>query len=199
MVTKRFGIGCAEGSCSDGTYWSFLFSWLPTPAKEFENPKCGPLTDDLDAIEATTEFIQCVKDTVCPSIVVVQLVHSGDLRAVFDVTAPVTLPKTGFEMCIGPGNGDPRATCCFVDNAMGCRFNPDIIEIIPSGTDCNANGVDDATDIFIGILHDADGNGVPDECEDGIPAVSAWGLVLLALLLLTGTKIYFGRRRRVRG
>ena len=30
---------------------------------------------------------------------------------------------------------------------------------------------------------------------DPIPTVSEWGLVVLTLLLLTGAKIYFGRRR----
>ena len=30
-----------------------------------------------------------------------------------------------------------------------------------------------------------------------IPTVSEWGLVIMTLLLLTGAKIYFGRRRLV--
>ena len=34
-----------------------------------------------------------------------------------------------------------------------------------SFSDCNANGVDDATDITNGTSLDANGNGVPDECE----------------------------------
>ena len=33
-------------------------------------------------------------------------------------------------------------------------------------------------------------------CEDAIPTVSEWGLVVLTLLLVTAGKIYFGRRRR---
>ncbi len=199
-VTKRFGVACVPGECSNGTEWSFLFSWLPRPAKGFVNLKCGPLGAGVNSIGATTAFVQCVNNTVCPSIVVVQPVLNNYLRALFDVTAPVTPSgPTDFEMCVGPGNGDPR-TCCFAPVGIGlaCTFNPEVIEIIPSQTDCNANGVDDASDIFLGILNDANGDGIPDECEDGIPAVSAWGLVLLALLLLTGTKIYFGRRRRAK-
>ncbi len=43
-------------------------------------------------------------------------------------------------------------------------------------------------------LGDADGNGKDRACEQNIPTVSVWGLVVLALLLLTGVKIYFGRR-----
>ena len=46
-------------------------------------------------------------------------------------------------------------------------------------------------------LGDADGNGVDDLCEIEIPAVSEWGLVILALLLLTVGKVYFGQRRAV--
>ena len=37
---------------------------------------------------------------------------------------------------------------------------------------------------------------VEDECvAASIPAVSEWGLVVLALLLLAGGKVYFNRRR----
>jgi hypothetical protein len=47
---------------------------------------------------------------------------------------------------------------------------------------------------------DADNNGVDDSCglgrADQIPTVSEWGLVILALLLLTGAKIYFGAWRQ---
>ncbi|MHC4697805.1 MAG: hypothetical protein ACYTFA_13825, partial [Planctomycetota bacterium] len=57
---------------------------------------------------------------------------------------------------------------------------------------------------------DSDGDGIPDcddqcpglddaifapDCVDMIPTVSAWGLVGLALLLLTAGKLAFGRRR----
>jgi hypothetical protein len=33
--------------------------------------------------------------------------------------------------------------------------------------DCNDNGVEDAVDIAVGYSSDLDGNGVPDECENG--------------------------------
>ena len=32
------------------------------------------------------------------------------------------------------------------------------------------------------------------ECSGRIPTISEWGLVILALLLLAGGKVYFGRR-----
>ncbi len=42
----------------------------------------------------------------------------------------------------------------------------------------------------------------PKKCVDGvcvknvIPTISQWGVVVLALVLLTGGKVYFGRRSR---
>ena len=42
---------------------------------------------------------------------------------------------------------------------------------------------------------DANGNGTDDACDEGFPAVSEWGLVVMVLLLLVGIKICFGRRR----
>jgi hypothetical protein len=35
-------------------------------------------------------------------------------------------------------------------------------------------------------------------CKDAIPTVSAWGMVVLTLLLLTGAKVHFGRKRALR-
>ncbi len=42
---------------------------------------------------------------------------------------------------------------------------------------------------------DSDGDGVGDACDENIiPTVSAWGLVIITLLLLAGAKVYFRRR-----
>jgi len=41
---------------------------------------------------------------------------------------------------------------------------------------------------------DADGDGKDDACGDVIPALSEWGLIAMALLLLVGIKIFFARR-----
>ena len=48
-------------------------------------------------------------------------------------------------------------------------------------------GLDDAID--------TDCNGVPD-CFESMPAVFTWGVLALALLLLTAGKIAFGRHAR---
>ncbi|MCH7632887.1 MAG: hypothetical protein IIB59_06705, partial [Planctomycetes bacterium] len=62
--------------------------------------------------------------------------------------------------------------------------------------DCNSNGVLDECDIADGTLTDADDNGIPDSCFIPIPTVSQWGLVAMTLILLTTSKILFGRRKR---
>jgi hypothetical protein len=42
---------------------------------------------------------------------------------------------------------------------------------------------------------DEDGDGVGDACEGGaIPTMSAWGAIAMAVLLLAGARVYFGRR-----
>jgi len=43
---------------------------------------------------------------------------------------------------------------------------------------------------------DTDGNGLPDKCEQAVPAVSDWGLVVLILLILTAGSMVFARWRR---
>ena len=35
----------------------------------------------------------------------------------------------------------------------------------PAASDCNGNGIDDATDIANGTSEDCNGNGIPDECD----------------------------------
>ncbi|MCK4343101.1 MAG: IPTL-CTERM sorting domain-containing protein [Phycisphaerae bacterium] len=37
---------------------------------------------------------------------------------------------------------------------------------------------------------------MPDECEESIPTVSEWGLIVMTLLLLTAGTVVFGRQRR---
>jgi hypothetical protein len=66
--------------------------------------------------------------------------------------------------------------------------------------DCNHNGIHDDCDLACGptggrcdvpncgLSTDENDNGVPDECEPPIPAVSEWGLIVMTLLVIaTGT------------
>ena len=79
---------------------------------------------------------------------------------------------------------DPNKTS---PGACGCGvlFVDSDLDTVPNCVD-QCPGMDDRID--------RDENGTPD-CVEQVPTLSAWGLVILALLLLAGGKIYFGRRR----
>ncbi len=84
-------------------------------------------------------------------------------------------------------------------NATDCNGNalPDACDLA-AGTnrDCNGNTTLDDCDIAAGTSADTDGNGVPDECQgQPVPAVSSWGLLILALMLLCAGKAVAMRRR----
>ena len=73
---------------------------------------------------------------------------------------------------------------CWVDYASlpvafgPCNFNPDMFALgDPSSADldCNGNGQADDVDILEGISLDANGDGIPDECQSCVPVVIAGG------------------------
>jgi hypothetical protein len=81
--------------------------------------------------------------------------------------------------------------------------------------DCNDNGIPDECDLDCGATvgvgggscnvvypgcggsPDLNGNGIPDECVPDIPTVSEWGLVAMALLVLSAGMAVMVRRRVV--
>jgi len=76
-------------------------------------------------------------------------------------------------------------------------FHPgiDSIEYAPV-VDCNANAKFDDCDIESEFSYDTNHNMVPDECEGiFIPAVSQWGMLVLALLVLSAASIVLRRHR----
>ena len=84
---------------------------------------------------------------------------------------------------VGPSPGTPD---CWVDFASlpvafgPCSFNPYIFQLgNPQGVslDCNANGQSDALDILLGVSTDADGDGIPDECQGCVRVAIASGPV----------------------
>jgi hypothetical protein len=88
-----------------------------------------------------------------------------------------------------------------IDACDGCPN--DITKIAPGVCGCGVpdadtddDGVEDCIDQCSGLddTIDDDGNGVPD-CVEAIPAVSQWGLVIMALLLLTSGTVHVPRRR----
>jgi hypothetical protein len=82
-----------------------------------------------------------------------------------------------------------------------CRASTDVCD--PAEL-CDGTGPDCPADAMITECIDGDAC-CPEGCNsetdadcpfEGIPTVSQWGLVVMALLLLTGWKAYFGRRQR---
>ncbi|UCE60726.1 MAG: hypothetical protein JSU63_03040 [Phycisphaerales bacterium] len=69
--------------------------------------------------------------------------------------------------------------------SLDCNGNwiPDECEL--DVYDCNDNGTPDDCDIINEVSLDANRDGIPDECQSGMPTVSEWSLVVLALLILT--------------
>ena len=105
----------------------------------------------------------------------------------------------------GDGIGDACDICEGGDDSMDTDG-----DTVPDFCDrCGPEGSTD-DDLAPGSLEDADGDGVLNcndlcdgvddavfgpKCEGRIPTMSSWGLVVLALLLLVSSKVYFGRRR----
>jgi|GEM_PF-1599261 len=105
-------------------------------------------------------------------------------------------------------DGDGSGNAC--DICPGGDDNVDADgDTVPDFCDqCGPVGPTD-DDLAPGSLDDDDGDGFLNcndqctgaddaefapECEGAIPTMSTWGLVVLALLLLVGAKVYFGRR-----
>ena len=80
----------------------------------------------------------------------------------------------------------------------GCRFDP--IKVVPGQCGCgvsetadeDGDGVADCVDQCSG----ADDAVFAPECATAIPTVGAWGLVVLALMLLAVGKVCFGGLRQ---
>ena len=83
----------------------------------------------------------------------------------------------------------PNGACEEGENANNCPQDCDPVcgnGIVEAGEEC------DGEQFCIPPGEQGECTWSPDK---PIPTVSEWGLVVLALLLLTGAKVYFGRRR----
>ncbi|MCH7840207.1 MAG: IPTL-CTERM sorting domain-containing protein [Planctomycetes bacterium] len=82
----------------------------------------------------------------------------------------------------------PTGACCDSGNGLPGAASCDRVVF----EDCQCE-----TCSWFGDTACADLTATGDCLLNPIPTVSEWGLVILTLLLLTGAKIYFGRRRVV--
>jgi len=93
--------------------------------------------------------------------------------------------------CDPDSDGDGRIDAC-----DGCPADPNKVEPglcgcgLSDTADADGDGTSDCVDVCPGV---DDAVFAPD-CAAAIPALAEWGLVILALLLLTGGKICFGHR-----
>lgn len=111
-----------------------------------------------------------------------------------DATVTLNIAISGcsqFRLYVG-ADGAAVPSCLVLSSLPACTFNPSILDLDLPGDDCNGNRIEDLLDIAYGLSNDANGNGVPDECDpcpgdlDGSRVVN---LIDLATLLSN-----FGRR-----
>jgi hypothetical protein len=113
-----------------------------------------------NALAVATAFAASINAQGCPNLVA-SAAPSGS-------SAWLVLQTTGcpcdLTLSVGAANSF-HDFLCIVPLTGGCSFNPSIREVAQSGLDCNANDIDDSIDIILGTSTDANGNGVPDECD----------------------------------
>ncbi len=63
----------------------------------------------------------------------------------------------------------------------------------PPAQDCNENGIADECDLAAGTSKDLNANGIPDDCDAFIPTLSAWAMLVMALVILIGASIVIER------
>jgi hypothetical protein len=111
---------------------------------------------------------------------------TADVNGVCVRGSPPTVTSSGCSarLCIPPPE---EGACCRMDGVCTMATFEECTEVgntyLGDGTEC---------------LGDSDGNGVDEACEEPIPTVSEWGLLVLALLLLTWAKITYGMPGRRR-
>jgi hypothetical protein len=166
---------------------------------------CDPSTGDLDPL---VDDDPCTQDLCDPETGVVHR-PPAPAGTWCDDGVPCTVFDAcdGFGQCIGgpvssvgctnPMDCPPMSTCDVTTGqcvcvAVGCCLPDGSCEMLHPEACPAAGGT-----VVSSCQGDLNGNGVDDACEEAIPTVSEWGLLALALLLLAGITIKFGRRRIV--
>ena len=163
-VTKFYGI---RGNANN-TPWSWGIAETPFGGPLYAHGKNSGVSGNVCALaSALVNAINtyAAQDLCSPTAVQATVMSCKPLPklARIRIVAQVC-PGSSFDLYTGNGNVDPT---CLVPAwpALGCKFNPEIVEIVPSGQDCNANGEDDMFDIADGVSEDINNDGIPDECQ----------------------------------
>ena len=103
-------------------------------------------------------------------------------------------PKGPGSVCLGDSNGDGKDDACVAPPPVGCCWR-----CVDGEVECNNNVTQAACPSgWNWVQNRACGSSYCGEgqCEEEVvPAVSGWGLAVLAFVLLTGMAFKFGRRR----
>ncbi|MGB0714310.1 MAG: IPTL-CTERM sorting domain-containing protein [Phycisphaerae bacterium] len=158
-----------DALCDDGEFCNGVETCDPTGDCQAGD---APICDDGNA--CTTDVCSDITD---------QCVSTPNNAACND-NDPCTLDICTENGCM---NSQICGACCFPDNT--CNDQVTLSE-------CAATANTSFEGIGSECAGDSNNNGLDDNCEPGeqVPTVSEWGLVILALLLGTMGKLYFGRR-----
>ncbi len=162
---------------------------------------CGTCIDDLDCDDGNL----CTRDT-CDAEVTCTCRHTPD----YDLDTECCNPDTGVLEPLD--DGDPCTLLGICDAQTGEVTHPAVPPgaTCDDGDECTTDDQCDGTGECVGEPIPGrpctdDGQCAPGACVDGVcqcpaefvpvPAVSGWGAVIVALVLIVLGKIYFGRRR----
>lgn len=140
---------------ASGTPWSWSISWGGFTIYE---PFAPGVTPGGSAADLCAAFVASINAQSCASNELAAFVINGNPTHFRVIIGGNKTPS----LCVGPANQQP--TCC-VSTVNTCPFNPDLSEILLSGEDCNANGMDDTIDLLSDGSLDQNGNGIIDSCE----------------------------------
>ncbi len=145
---------CVVGT-STGIDWSWSLSGLAGGGWSIDqlNEPGLPAGDSADSI--VNQWVNSINGGGCCTVHARVSALSTQCFEVF------TSDIGGFNLCVGAAGAPP--TCC-VAPAQSCSFNPTVVEVQFSGTDCDGNGADDGLEIALDPSLDANGDGILDVC-----------------------------------